>query len=189
MLDANNTGSLESHDFCAAIRKLVCTLPPESPPPQLSPVAVVLSLPLHGAALPTQDRGLARRGTRNALPFAPVPPQALTVAACGGPLAGSAVVGVLPTCLAQDGFDSDLLSQVYPVTTPARIPTSIVRRLCGGPQGFEPKIHMTDSDFTSITGNGALCGADSRLGREGFEVLMREQVRCPPFSAAAADRL
>ena len=49
-----------------------------------------------------------------------------------------------------------------------------------GPQGFEPKIHMTDSDFMSLTDNGAMCRADGGLGREGFELLMREQVSGPP---------
>ena len=52
-------------------------------------------------------------------------------------------------------------------------------------QAFEPKIHMTDSDFMSITRNGALCGADGRLGREGFELLMREQASRQPAQSPA----
>ncbi len=45
-----------------------------------------------------------------------------------------------------------------------------------GPQPFEPKLHMTDEDFLSITQNGQLCDAEGGLGLKEFELVMRNQV-------------
>ncbi len=47
------------------------------------------------------------------------------------------------------------------------------------PQPFEPKLHMTDADFHSITLNGKLCDGEGGLGLNEFERVMREQV-CHP---------
>ncbi len=44
-------------------------------------------------------------------------------------------------------------------------------------QDFRPRIHLTESDFASITANGALCGPDGQLGAVEFENVMRKQVR------------
>jgi hypothetical protein len=44
------------------------------------------------------------------------------------------------------------------------------------PQPFQPKLHMTDVDFLSITRNGELCDKDGGLGARAFELVMREQV-------------
>jgi hypothetical protein len=41
---------------------------------------------------------------------------------------------------------------------------------------FQPKLHMTDADFLSITRNGELCDEDGGLGAREFELVMREQV-------------
>jgi hypothetical protein len=46
------------------------------------------------------------------------------------------------------------------------------------PQPFQPKLHMTDADFLSITLNGKLCDNEGGLGEREFELVMREQVRC-----------
>jgi hypothetical protein len=45
------------------------------------------------------------------------------------------------------------------------------------PQPFQPKLHMTDADFLSITLNGKLCDNEGGLGEREFELVMREQVR------------
>ena len=45
-----------------------------------------------------------------------------------------------------------------------------------GPQPFEPKLHITDEDFKSITHNGLLCDAEGGLGLKEFELVMRDQV-------------
>ncbi len=45
------------------------------------------------------------------------------------------------------------------------------------PQPFQPKLHMTDADFLSITRNGKLCDNEGGLGEREFELVMREQVR------------
>jgi hypothetical protein len=44
------------------------------------------------------------------------------------------------------------------------------------PQPFQPKLHMTDEDFLSITHNGRLCDAEGGLGLKEFELVMRNQV-------------
>ena len=44
-------------------------------------------------------------------------------------------------------------------------------------QDFEPRIHLSDSDFAVITQNGALCDATGRLGPAEFETVMRQQIR------------
>jgi hypothetical protein len=51
-------------------------------------------------------------------------------------------------------------------------------------QPFEPKLHMTDADFHSITLNGRLCDDEGGLGLPEFERMMREQVRPTPAAAA-----
>ena len=43
-------------------------------------------------------------------------------------------------------------------------------------QDFHPRIHMTDSDFASITLDGKLCDAKGQLGPREFEEVMRRQV-------------
>ena len=43
-------------------------------------------------------------------------------------------------------------------------------------QPFQPKLHMTDADFLSITRNGRLCDEEGGLGEREFELVMREQV-------------
>ncbi len=50
------------------------------------------------------------------------------------------------------------------------------------PQPFEPKLHMTDADFQTITLNGKLCDGEGGLGLEEFERVMREQVSLPSRS-------
>ena len=42
-------------------------------------------------------------------------------------------------------------------------------------QDFKPAIHLTDSDFQSIT--AGLCKPDGQLGPLEFEVVMRRQLR------------
>ena len=46
-------------------------------------------------------------------------------------------------------------------------------------QPFQPKLHMTDADFHSITLNGKLCDEEGGLGWKEFELVMREQVCLP----------
>ena len=47
-------------------------------------------------------------------------------------------------------------------------------------QPFQPKLHMTDEDFLSITHNGRLCDAEGGLGLKEFELVMRNQVHLLP---------
>ena len=47
------------------------------------------------------------------------------------------------------------------------------------PQPFQPKLHMTDADFLSITHSGRLCDDEGGLGEHAFELIMREQVARP----------
>ncbi len=54
---------------------------------------------------------------------------------------------------------------------PIALFTNLIR-----PQPFQPKLHMTDADFLSITRNGELCDEDGGLGTREFELVMREQV-------------
>mmetsp|Transcript_67340 Transcript_67340/g.179747 ORF Transcript_67340/g.179747 Transcript_67340/m.179747 type:complete len:641 (-) Transcript_67340:424-2346(-) len=42
---------------------------------------------------------------------------------------------------------------------------------------FTPRIHMSDSDFASITNDGALCDSRGQLGPAEFETVMRLQIR------------
>jgi hypothetical protein len=44
------------------------------------------------------------------------------------------------------------------------------------PQPLQPKLHITDADFLSITRNGKLCDEEGGLGEREFELVMREQV-------------
>ena len=44
-------------------------------------------------------------------------------------------------------------------------------------QDFVPRIHVTPSDFASITDNGALCDGRGQLGPAEFEAVMRRQIR------------
>ena len=45
------------------------------------------------------------------------------------------------------------------------------------PQDFNPRIHITDSDFASITLDGSLCDSRGQLGPDGFAEVIRRQVR------------
>jgi hypothetical protein len=42
-------------------------------------------------------------------------------------------------------------------------------------QPFQPKLHMTDADFRSITRNGQLCDKAGGIGASEFDLVMREQ--------------
>ena len=44
------------------------------------------------------------------------------------------------------------------------------------PQDFTPRIHISGSDFASITEDGKLCDQRGQLGPEEFELVMRKQV-------------
>ena len=44
-------------------------------------------------------------------------------------------------------------------------------------QDFHPRIHITDSDFASITQDGALCDTKGQLGPDEFANVIRRQVR------------
>ena len=44
-------------------------------------------------------------------------------------------------------------------------------------QDFTPRIHMSASDFASITQNGDLCDETGQLGPAHFEDVMRKQAR------------
>jgi hypothetical protein len=57
------------------------------------------------------------------------------------------------------------------------------------PQPFQPKLHMTDADFQSITRNGELCDEEGGLGTHEFELVMREQVRLLIWSARAVQSI
>ena len=50
----------------------------------------------------------------------------------------------------------------------------------GSEQPFQPKLHMTDADFRTITLNGVLCDKAVGLGAVEFEQVMREQASTPP---------
>jgi hypothetical protein len=43
-------------------------------------------------------------------------------------------------------------------------------------QDFRPRIHLTESDFNSITANGTYCDASGQLGAPEFDTVMRKQV-------------
>ncbi len=43
-------------------------------------------------------------------------------------------------------------------------------------QNFQPWIHLTPSDFESLTRQGDLCNKEGALEYTGFETVMREQV-------------
>jgi hypothetical protein len=53
------------------------------------------------------------------------------------------------------------------------------------PQPFQPKLHITNADFLSITHNGQLCDAEGGLGLREFELVMRDQVLCVPARVGA----
>jgi hypothetical protein len=38
-------------------------------------------------------------------------------------------------------------------------------------QDFRPRIHLTDSDYSSITADGTLCGDDGTLSASEFEAV------------------
>ena len=44
-------------------------------------------------------------------------------------------------------------------------------------QDFNPRIHITESDFVSITDDGRLCDANGQLGPAEFEAVIRRQAR------------
>ena len=48
---------------------------------------------------------------------------------------------------------------------------------CPELQEFRPRIHITGSDFASITHDGALCDANNQLGPEEFADVIRRQAR------------
>jgi len=52
-----------------------------------------------------------------------------------------------------------------------------LRDCCLCRQDFDPKIHLTDLDFMSLTDNLKLCDEDGQLGLKEFEVVMRRQMR------------
>ena len=56
-------------------------------------------------------------------------------------------------------------------------PTASLTRGVGATQDFHPRIHITDSDFASITHDGALCDATGQLGQAEFEEVIRRQAR------------
>ncbi len=67
---------------------------------------------------------------------------------------------------------------VKPAETPLRArraPCPVTRVACRGRQPFQPKLHITNADFLSITRNGQLCDAEGGLGLEEFELVMRDQ--------------
>ena len=47
---------------------------------------------------------------------------------------------------------------------------------CARTQDFHPRIHLTDSDYASVTASGTLCAEDGRLGAAEFEAAMRRQL-------------
>ena len=54
-------------------------------------------------------------------------------------------------------------------------------------QPFQPKLHLTDSDFVSITRNGELCDEEGGLGPHEFDQVMREQVRAHTLQSLSID--
>ncbi len=52
----------------------------------------------------------------------------------------------------------------------------MVGRQRAGRQDLYPRIHLTESDFASITRQGAHCSTRGTLGPRQFEAAMREQV-------------
>jgi hypothetical protein len=46
-------------------------------------------------------------------------------------------------------------------------------------QDFRPPIHLSESDFTSITANGSFCDERGRLGPAEFSRVMKKQARAP----------
>jgi hypothetical protein len=57
-------------------------------------------------------------------------------------------------------------------------------------QPFQPKLHMTEEDFLSITHNGQLCDSEGGLGLKEFDHVMRDQVPvCPPQTGFYDDGL
>jgi hypothetical protein len=54
----------------------------------------------------------------------------------------------------------------------------------------DPRIHLSESDFMDITGNGAFCNANGDIGQVEFESIMRRemhsylQVRVGPVISA-----
>ena len=49
-------------------------------------------------------------------------------------------------------------------------------------QDFRPRIHITNSDFASITQNGALCDVNGHLGPDEFADVIRRQVTRESFA-------
>ena len=54
-------------------------------------------------------------------------------------------------------------------------------------QPFQPKLHLTDADFVSITRNGQLCDEEGGLGPQEFDQVMREQVRVHTLQSLSID--
>ena len=59
--------------------------------------------------------------------------------------------------------------------TSGACPTASLTRGVGATQDFHPRIHITDSDFASITDNGNLCDGKGQLGQAEFADVIRRQ--------------
>jgi hypothetical protein len=44
-------------------------------------------------------------------------------------------------------------------------------------QDFRPRIHVSESDFATITMDGKLCNSDGRLGKSQFEAVFRRMLK------------
>ena len=87
--------------------------------------------------------------------------------------------------LADSSIDQDHLSMLLcdlfkamckDLQTPELSRTETTRAFCA--LKFEPKLHFSDVDFSTITQNGALCNVDDKLGPAEFENVMVRQVEC-----------
>jgi hypothetical protein len=47
---------------------------------------------------------------------------------------------------------------------------------CASAQDFKPPIHMSESDFVSLTANRTICDAHGCIGFEDFDRIMRQQL-------------
>ncbi len=44
-------------------------------------------------------------------------------------------------------------------------------------QDFKPRIHVSESDFATITLEGELCNSSGKLGRDHFEAVFRRMLK------------
>ena len=65
--------------------------------------------------------------------------------------------------------DNDVLAYQEP-------PLPAVTLYCSSEQDFKPPIHMSDSDFVSLTANTTRCDANGCIGLEAFDRIMRQQL-------------